>query len=94
LVVDALIMFPKLSKDMVGINKIAKSIEANGSKKKKVGLHFTTKGLSRNMSQGKRPNNLGHHTNTKDKPRYNFQQGGTQGGKPPMLERKKVALWY
>jgi hypothetical protein len=52
-VVDALIKFPKISKDMAGINKIAKSIEANGPKKKKVGRHFTTKGLSRNMSQGK-----------------------------------------
>jgi hypothetical protein len=53
LVVDALIKFPKLSKDMVGINKIAKTIEANGPKKKKVGRHFTTMGLSRNMSRGK-----------------------------------------
>jgi hypothetical protein len=53
LVVDALIKFPKLSKDMVGIKKIAKSIEANGPKKKKVGRHFTKKGLSRNMSRGK-----------------------------------------
>jgi hypothetical protein len=35
------------------INKIAKSIEANGPKKKKVGRHFTTKSLSRNMSRGK-----------------------------------------
>jgi hypothetical protein len=37
LVVDALIKFPKLSKDKVGINKISKSIEANGPKKKKLG---------------------------------------------------------
>lgn len=50
---DALFKFPKLSKDMAGINKIAKSIEADGPKNKKVGRHFTTKGLSRNMSRGK-----------------------------------------
>jgi hypothetical protein len=52
-VVDALIKFSKLSKDMVGINKIAMSIEANDPKKKKVGRHFTSEGLSRNMSRGK-----------------------------------------
>ena len=48
-----MIKFPKLSKDMARINKIAKSIEANGPKKKKVGRHFTTKDLRRNMSRGK-----------------------------------------
>jgi hypothetical protein len=35
LVVDALFKFPKLLEDMAGIIKIAKSIEADGLKKKK-----------------------------------------------------------
>ena len=51
--VDALFKFPKLSKDMAGINKIAKSLKADGPKKIKSGGTLPQRGLTRNMSQGK-----------------------------------------
>ena len=58
LVVDALFKFPKLSKNVAGIIKIAEGIEANGFETKSSGCSQQSS-LRKNGSQGKERKNFG-----------------------------------
>jgi hypothetical protein len=85
---ECLVQFPKLLEDMVGIIKIAKGIEINGPERKS-GRASPQRAGAEICTEGKRPNNLGHHTNTKDKPGYNFQQEWYPKGKTTNVGNKE-----
>jgi hypothetical protein len=82
-VVDALFKFPKLSKDVASIIKIAEKIEADGPERKSSGLAQQS-GSSRNMSRGKERKKFGPSNQFKGQlDRTNSTKDGYQGGKPP-----------
>ena len=75
-----------------GSTRLPRALKPMVPRKKKLGGISPQRAWGEICPEGKRPNNLGHHTNTKYKPRYNFQQGWYPRGKTTNVGNKETGF--